>query len=111
MAFSSDILPIGPMEGLYAAVTRKGMSGRAFAAEEEAIGMAEAIARYTRYGAYITREEDLKGTLEPGKVADLAVLDQDLLTIDPERIMETRVDLTILGGQVVYEREAMAGRE
>lgn len=110
MAFSSDILPIGPMVGIYAAVTRKGMSGRAFAAEEEAISVPDAIARYTRNGAYLTGEEDLKGTLEPGKLADLAVLNQDILTIDPERILETRVDLTILGGEVVYEREAVATR-
>ena len=102
VAISSDILPIGPMVGLYAAVTRKGMSGRVFA-EEEALTMMEAIQAYTLYGAYLSFEEDIKGSLEPGKLADLVVLDQDLLTIDPEHIMDTKVLQTWLGGTLVYE--------
>ncbi len=103
MAFSSDILPIGPMVGLYAAVTRKGMSGRVFGADER-LTMPEAIRAYTRNGPFVTREEHLKGTLEPGRLADLIVLSDDLLTIPTERILQTKVDLTILGGRVVYER-------
>ncbi|MEO8449925.1 MAG: amidohydrolase [Gemmatimonadota bacterium] len=103
VALSSDILPIGPMVGLYAAVTRKGMSGRVFGADER-ITMAEAIRAYTRNGAFITREEKLKGTLEPGRLADIAVLSNDLLTVDPSQILATKVDVTILGGRVVYER-------
>ena len=103
LALSSDILPIGPMVGLYAAVTRKGMSGRVFGPEER-ITMPEAIRAYTRNGAFITREEQLKGTLEPGKLADIAVVNEDLLTIDPARILGTKVDLTIMGGLVVYQR-------
>ena len=104
LAISSDILPIGPMVGLYAAVTRKGMSGRVFA-EDEAISMMEALQAYTLFGAWLSFEEDLKGSIEPGKLADLIVLDQDLLTIDPESIMDTRVLQTWLGGQLVYEYE------
>lgn len=103
LALGSDILPIGPMVGLYAAVTRNGSSGRVFAAEER-LTRAEAIRAYTRNGAYLTREEALKGTLEPGRLADLIVLSDDLLTIPPDRILSTRVDLTVLGGRVVYER-------
>ena len=103
LAFSSDILPIGPMVGLAAAVTRKGMSGRVFGADER-LTMAEAIRAYTRNGAYLTREEAEKGTLEPGRLADLIVLSADLLTIAPERIADTQVDLTVLGGRIVYER-------
>jgi len=103
MALSSDILPIGPMVGLYGAVTRKGRSGAVYG-PEEAVDMATAIRAYTRNGAYLTREEGIKGTLEPGMLADLVVLSQDLLTIDPDRIMDTRVDLTVLGGRVVYRR-------
>jgi predicted amidohydrolase YtcJ len=102
VAISSDILPIGPMVGLYAAVTRKGMSGRVFAADE-ALTMMEAIQAYTLYGAWLSFEEDLKGSIEPGKLADLVVLDRDLLTIDPEHIMDTRVLQTWLGGTLVYE--------
>lgn len=104
VAISSDILPIGPMVGLYAAVTRKGMSGRIFA-EDEALSMMEALQAYTLFGAYLSFEEDLKGSIEPGKLADIIVLDQDLLEIDPERIMETQVLQTWLGGELVYEHQ------
>ena len=103
MAFSSDILPIGPMVGLYAAVTRKGKSGTVYGADE-AVPMRQALRAYTRDGAYLTREERIKGTLAPGKLADVIVLAADLLAIPPERILETQVDVTILGGRVVYER-------
>jgi predicted amidohydrolase YtcJ len=103
MAFSSDILPIGPMIGLYAAVTRKGKSGAVYG-PEEAVPMLRALRAYTRNGAYLTREEHLKGTLQAGKLADIIVLSEDLLTIPPERVLNAKVDLTILGGRVVYER-------
>jgi len=104
VALSSDILPIGPMVGIYAAVTRKGVSGATYAPEEEAITVEEAIIGYTRNGAYITFEEDIKGTLEPGKLADMIVLSEDILTVDPERILDIEVETTILGGRVVFER-------
>ena len=73
------------MVGLYAAVTRKGMSGRVFG-DDERVTMAEAIRAYTRDAAYITFDEKRKGTLEPGRLADMIVLGEDLLRIDPERI-------------------------
>ena len=103
VAISSDILPIGPLVGIYAAVTRKGMSGRVFG-KEEALTVMEALRAYTLYGAWLTFEETDKGTLEPGMLADLVVLSEDLLTIDPERIMDVDVDMTVVGGQVLYER-------
>jgi len=103
VALSSDILPIGPMVGIYAAVTRKGASGAVFAPEER-LTMEEAIRGYTRNGAYMTFEEDIKGTLEPGKLADMIILSGDLLTIDPERILDVMVEKTIVGGRVVFER-------
>jgi predicted amidohydrolase YtcJ len=103
MALSSDILPIGPMVGLYGAVTRKGKSGRVYG-PDEAVDITTALRAYTRNGAYLTREEGIKGTLEAGKLADLVVLSDDLLTIDPARILDTRVDLTVLGGRIVYRR-------
>ena len=109
VAISSDILPIGPLVGLYAAVTRKGMSGRVFAAEE-ALTMMEALQAYTLYGAWLSFEEDDKGSIEPGKLADLIVLDRDLLTIDPEHIMEAKVLRTWLGGKLVYEHQDWENR-
>jgi predicted amidohydrolase YtcJ len=105
MAFGSDILPIGPMAGLYAAVTRKGKSGTVYGSDEK-ISMADAIRRYTRDGAYLTWQEKIKGTLEPGKMADMIVLNKDLLTIEPGQILTTEVDLTIVDGRIVYERSS-----
>ncbi len=103
MAFGSDNLPIGPMVGLYAAVTRKGESGKVYG-REEAVGIKDAITMYTRNGAFLTREEKLKGTLEPGKLADMIVLPENPMTIAPDRLLNLKVDLTIVGGRVLYDR-------
>ena len=103
MAFSSDILPVGPMVGLYAAVTRKGKSGAVYGPDER-VSMAVALRAYTQGGAYLTREERRKGAIVPGMLADLVLLSNDLLTVAPERILTTHVLMTIVGGRVVYER-------
>jgi predicted amidohydrolase YtcJ len=103
MAFGSDNLPIGPMVGLYAAVTRKGESGKVYGAGE-AVSMKDAITMYTRSGAFLTREEKIKGTLEVGKVADMIVLPEDLLNVAPDKVLNMKVDMTIVGGKVLYER-------
>ncbi len=68
-----------------------------------------ALRAYTLFGAYLSFEEDIKGSIEPGKLADIIVLDQDLVEVDPERIMETKVMQTWLGGQLVYEFDAGQG--
>lgn len=104
VAISSDILPIGPMVGLYAAVTRKGMTGAVYG-EDEAISMEEAIRGYTATGAWLMFEEDVKGSLEPGKFADMIVLSDDLLSIDAEQIMDVEVEQTWVGGQLVYSNQ------
>ena len=105
VAISSDILPIGPLVGIYAAVTRKGMSGRVFGIDE-AISIEEAIRGYTLTGAYINFDEDTKGSLEPGKFADMIVLSEDILSIDPERIMDIKIEQTYLDGKLVYQSGA-----
>ena len=104
MALGSDILPIDPLVGLYAAVTRKGMSGEVYGPEER-LTIEEAIRGYTRNAAWLTFEENEKGTLEPGMLADMVVLSEDLLTIAPERIRDVEVDITIVDGVVLYERD------
>lgn len=104
VALGSDMLPLGPMVGIYAAVTRKGKSGTVYGADE-ALSIEEALRGYTRNGAFLTREERIKGTLEPGKLADFAVLNENLLTLDPAKILGVKVDLTVMGGRVVYERK------
>ncbi|HTM95141.1 MAG TPA: amidohydrolase [Croceibacterium sp.] len=105
LAFGSDNLPIDPRVGLYAAVTRKGQSGRVFGAEE-AIGIEQAIRYYTANGPYLTFEEKEKGTLEKGKLADLIVLDRDPTTVPPEQLLTMNVDMTMIGGKIVYVRPA-----
>jgi predicted amidohydrolase YtcJ len=104
IAFGSDNLPIDPRVGLYAAVTRKGMSGRVYG-PEEAISIEEAIRIYTISSAYLSWDEHNKGSLEPGKLADMIVLDADPLSIPPEKLLTMRVDMTIVGGKVVYRRQ------
>ena len=66
----------------------------------------EALRSYTRDAAYAAFEEDLKGTLTPGKLADIVVLSQDITTIPEQAILQTQVIYTILGGKVLYERGA-----
>ena len=107
MAFSADVLPIGPLVGIYAAVTRKGMSGRVWGAEER-VSIQDAIRAYTINSAYLNFDEAIKGSLEPGKLADMVVLADDLLTMDSNRLKDARIDMTIVGGKVLYERPAGA---
>lgn len=104
VAFGSDNLPIDPRVGLYAAVTRKGMTGAAYGYADEAVTIEEAIRMYTANGPYLTFEEDTKGTIEVGKLADMIVLDGDPLTMPPESLLTMNVDLTIIGGKVVFDR-------
>jgi predicted amidohydrolase YtcJ len=104
MAFGSDNLPIGPLVGLYAAVTRKGESSGKVFGPEEAVSMKDALTMYTRNGAFLTREEKLKGSLEVGKLADMVVLPEDLLSVSPEKLLTMKVDMTIVGGKALHER-------
>ncbi|HSD71031.1 MAG TPA: amidohydrolase [Woeseiaceae bacterium] len=104
VAISSDILPIGPMVGIQAAVTRKGMSGQVYG-KEEALTVVEALRAYTALGAWLTFDERQTGTIESGKFADMIVLDQDITSGDPDHIVNTRVLQTWLGGKLVYQRQ------
>ena len=99
--------PINPMFGLYAATTRQTVIGQPAGGwfPEERISMADAIKAYTLNTAYANFEENIKGSIEVGKVADLAVLSNNLLESQPEDILKTEVLYTIVGGKVVYQRE------
>ncbi len=92
-----------PFIGLYALVTRKSWKGTLIA-PDQAVSREEALYAYTVAGAWLTREEHLKGPLAPGMLADMAVLDRDYFACPAEEIKDIQVELTILGGQVVYER-------
>ncbi len=108
LAFGSDwtVAPIDPLLGVYAAVTRRTIDGanpNGWVPEQK-IRVAEAVAAYTSANAYACYMEDRLGTLEPGKYADLAVLSQDIFSIDPAQIKDVMVDLTMVEGVVVFER-------
>jgi predicted amidohydrolase YtcJ len=94
----------GPFVQIYSAVTRKTASGRVVG-PEEAIGVMDAIRVYTWNGAYLAKDEDRLGSIEPGKLADMIVLDRDVLTVPHEEIKEIKVLKTIVDGKIVYERE------
>jgi predicted amidohydrolase YtcJ len=91
-----------PIPNFYAAVTRRLADGSQFY-PGQVLTREEALRAYTLTNAYAAFEEDLKGSLTPGKLADITVLSQDLLTVPEDRIRSTRVEMTILGGRVVYE--------
>jgi len=106
LAFGTDyqVEPLNPMEGLYAAVTRKdrlGESGDGWHPEQK-ITMEEAIKYYTLGSAYAQFMENRKGMIKPGFLADIVITDKDLLKIPETEIMKTKVDYTITGGKVVY---------
>jgi predicted amidohydrolase YtcJ len=101
VGLGNDNLPIGPLYSLYGAVTRKGKSGRVYGAAE-AVSIEDAIRGYTRGSAYVTFDEEIKGSLAPGMLADLIVLSEDILTIDPDRILEVDVEMTMVGGQILW---------
>ena len=88
--------------GLYAAVTRRMKNGEAFFPGER-MTREEVLAAYTTHAAYAAFQEGEKGMLSPGKLADIVVLSQDLLAVPDDKILDTRVVTTIVGGKVVYE--------
>lgn len=94
---------IDPIANFYASVTRRRSNEEPFYPEQR-LTRAEALRSYTLSNAFAAFEEELKGTLEVGKLADITVLSKDLMTIPEEQIPSTRVDLTIVGGEVRFER-------
>lgn len=99
--------PLDPRLGLYAAVTRElpegGPAGGWF--PEEKVGLEDALDAATRGSAYAEFAEGRKGTLVPGRLADVVVFAGDLFAIRPREVLSLPVDLTVVGGAVVYERE------
>lgn len=92
-----------PFWGMYSAVTRKGMLGHQLGSRE-AVTIPEALRMMTINSAYVSGEEKFKGSLEPGKLADLAVVNVDLGEIEPEALRDISVELTMIDGEIVYER-------
>lgn len=109
VAFGSDwpVAPATPLEGIYAAVTRRTLDNKNPDGwiPEQKITVAQALTAYTIDGAYASFDEKIKGSLEEGKLADLVILDQDLFEIAPEKIRDVKVLKTIVGGKAVFERK------
>ncbi len=89
-----------PLLGIYSAVNRLGV------APDEAVSVDEAIRMYTSNAAYAAFEEHLKGTIEPGKLADLVALSENPYTIAPSDLRDISVEMTLVGGQVIFSRQA-----
>jgi predicted amidohydrolase YtcJ len=107
LAFGSDspVEDLNVMMGIHAAVTRRradGSPGPEGWYPEQRLTVTDAVRAYTASAAYASGEEALKGTLSPGKLADLAVLSQDIFTIDPMTILDTEVVATLFDGEFVY---------
>jgi hypothetical protein len=105
VALSSDapVTSFNPLMGIWSAVTRKEKTTGEVIGPGQRITREEAIRCYTKNAAYLTFEEGLKGSIEPGKLADLVVLSNDILTCPEEEIKETKVEMTMLGGEVVHQ--------
>ena len=109
LVFGSDgpIEPHAPLVGIHAAVTRRrasGFPGPNGWQSQERITVAEAVDAYTRWPAYAAGEESYRGSITPGKLADLVVLSQNIFTIDPLELLETQVEMTVLEGRIVWRK-------
>jgi len=107
-AFGSDwfVAPPTPLEGIYAAVTRRTLDDKNPGGwiPEQKITVVEALKAYTAWAAYASFEENIKGSLEPGKLADFVILEKDITAIDPVEIRNVQVLKTVVGGKVVFEK-------
>ncbi|MGZ5804112.1 MAG: amidohydrolase family protein, partial [Xanthobacteraceae bacterium] len=106
VALATDNVPVSLWYPIWQSVARIDRVTNAVVAPQQALTREEALRCATIGGAYVTFEEDEKGSLEKGKLADVAVLSQDPLTCDLDKLRETKAEMTIVGGKVVYERRA-----
>ncbi|MEQ8531547.1 MAG: amidohydrolase family protein, partial [Imperialibacter sp.] len=108
VVFGSDwfVAPPFPLEGIYAAVTRQTLDGADPDGwvPEQKITAEQALRAYTVDAAYASFEEEIKGSLEPGKLADFVVLDKNILSIPGDEIRSTKVIATFVGGKPVFKK-------
>lgn len=98
--------PLNPLWGIYAAVTRRTLDGKnpeGWVAEQK-ISVEDAIKCYTINSAYASFEENIKGSIEVGKLADMIVLSDDILTINPIEIENVVVEMTVFDGKIIYQK-------
>ena len=107
LAFGSDwtVAPLNPMEGLKAAVTRQTLDGKHPSGwvPEQKISLEEAIRAYTVGSAYAEFQDQVKGSLTPGRLADLVLLDGDIFKVDAAKLDQVKVTMTMVDGKLVYE--------
>ncbi len=108
LAGGSDcpVEPANPLYGIYAAVTRQDMEGRPSGGfyPNERLSVEDAVRVFTSGGAYGSFQENVKGTLEPGKLADFVVLSENIFKVRPQDIKDLRVLRTVVGGNTVYQQ-------
>lgn len=108
LAFGSDspVAPINPLFGVYAAVTRRTLDDKNPNGwiPEQKITVEEAVRAFTWGSAFAEFQENVKGTLEPGKLADFVVISDDIFTIDPVKIRDAKVLLTVVDGKIVFHK-------
>ncbi|MFL6557388.1 MAG: amidohydrolase family protein, partial [Bacillus sp. (in: firmicutes)] len=101
----APVEPIDPLLGIHAAVTRRtpGHLHKGWNAKEK-LSMLEAVKLFTIGGAFATNEENLKGTISRGKLADLTVYSNNLFTMEnPDELLKTEIEMTIIGGEIKYK--------
>lgn len=107
LCFGTDwyVAPLNPLLGIYAAVTRRTLDDKNPNGwiPEQKISVEEAIKCYTLNSAYASFEENIKGSIEVGKLADLIILSDDILSIDPVKIKDAKVELTVFDGKIIYQ--------
>jgi predicted amidohydrolase YtcJ len=101
---------LSPIENFYATVTRQDAAGRPRGGfdPDQRLSREEALRTMTRDAAYASFEESRKGSIEPGKLADLVVLSRDILSVPDEELLGTKVLATIVNGRVLYESPELA---
>ncbi|MGH9501805.1 MAG: amidohydrolase [Terriglobales bacterium] len=114
LAFGTDwdVAPLNPMLGLYAAVTRATLDGKNPNGwfPEQKLTIAEAVEAYTMGSAYAEFQEKDKGSITPGKLADMVLLSDDVFTVDPTKIRDVKVVKTFVGGKIVFDAMQKSGR-
>jgi predicted amidohydrolase YtcJ len=115
LAFGTDwdVAPLNPMMGIYAAVTRATLDGKNPNGwfPEQKLTVAEAVEGYTMGSAYAEFQETEKGSITPGKLADMVLLSDDIFSIDPAKIRDVKVLKTFVGGKLVWDAAHPTGGE